>query len=272
VAFVSFLLVDNGATAVVQAMRIAPWRRNRGIYSMIQQFIARNLQSNHPEVTQVQFKLFVSPQPSQLAKYELLHSKAVVSVVLPNDQLVDSMKMIRRRVEGSFSGTPPDVLGSSEVLNLFEDPNTTKCLLPKGLLVQSILPLTTHKSNLELLLQQGVIWLYSKPEDYIASSRFLSLGTPLFTVPLAEHMYQLEIDLFGTDPSLAQTHVLHQLRAAVRSLPLGGSIVCRLSTEMCLQETIENLWKGMTLFHNYTEYVLQRASPPSGKTGIRHKM
>ncbi|KAG8431644.1 hypothetical protein GDO86_020628 [Hymenochirus boettgeri] len=66
-----------------------------------------------------------------------------------------------------------------------------------------------------------------------ASSCFLSLGTPLFTVPLAEHMYQVKIDLFGTDPSLAQTHILHQLRVTVGSLPLGGSIVCRVSAEMC---------------------------------------
>ncbi|KAG8431646.1 hypothetical protein GDO86_020630 [Hymenochirus boettgeri] len=83
VGFGSFLLVDNGVTALLQAMRVAPWRRNRGIYKALQQFLFDHLQSNHSEVTTIRIKLLVIPRPSHLADYELVHTKAFIFVVLP---------------------------------------------------------------------------------------------------------------------------------------------------------------------------------------------
>ncbi|KAM4747506.1 uncharacterized protein WCC33_005073 [Rhinophrynus dorsalis] len=167
VAFTSFLLVDGGITAVVEGLRVAPWGRGRGIAGIIQKFCFDTLHSDHPEVTKVCLTRVEDPPSSMMEKYRLIHSKAVVSVIFPGDQLEEILRMLEHRVSSTCGGTPhvPSVLSPAEVLHLFEEPGKREGLLPGGLFIQSWLPLSFHKSNLELLLGRGLHWLYSEPCD-----------------------------------------------------------------------------------------------------------
>ncbi|XP_063302074.1 histidine N-acetyltransferase-like [Pelobates fuscus] len=77
---------------------------------------------------------------------------------------------------------------------------------------------------------------------------FLSLGSPMFPVPLGEGKHRLDIDLFGTDLSFAKIHVLYQLKEAVKKLSTGGSIICFVYIEESLHAGLNNFFEGFTPF------------------------
>ncbi|XP_041443268.1 histidine N-acetyltransferase-like, partial [Xenopus laevis] len=182
--------------------------------------------------------------------------KVVVSVILPHDQLEHAIKLLKHHMQSAYGRKPLDALTPEEVLSLFENSHTAEELLPKGLLIQGWLPLSTHKSNLELLIQRGVVWFHSehceetsdcesntKSRDtsgtIFPSSGFLSLGTPPYSVPLGDGMYRFDIDLFGTDPISAKTHVLQQLIKGVQLLPPGLTPVPQWKEQIVLEQNLK---------------------------------
>ncbi|XP_031753493.1 uncharacterized protein LOC100145250 isoform X1 [Xenopus tropicalis] len=301
VGFLCFMLVDDGTTAVADGLRVAPWMRGRGVAKALQKFCLDNLHSNHPTVTKIRF--FLGPkdiEPAVLNKYHLLNSKALISVVIPYEQMEEKIKLLEGRLEGVGGRRPLVALSPTEVLYLFEDPCTTERLLPKGLLIQSSLPVSIRRSNLELLFRQGVVWFYSQPsaspkssdasEVHVApditESRnhdsapthqepsspnvapltcssslpspstlscspcgFLSLGTPPFPVSIGGGMLRFDIDLFGTDPVSAQTHVLHQLIEMQRVLPAGTNVVFCMYAETSLCPELTRFCQAITPSH-----------------------
>ncbi|KAE8620251.1 hypothetical protein XENTR_v10010164 [Xenopus tropicalis] len=292
VGFMSFLLVDDGTTAVAEALRVAPWMRGRGIAGAIQQFSLDFLRSNYPGATRIRFSGTSETPPTIMSRCRKVHSKSLISVVIPYEQMEEKIKLLEGRLEGVGGRRLPVALSPSEVLRLFEDPCTTERLLPKGLLIQSWFPLSTHRSNLELLRQRGVVWLYSQPSASISeictgthdspytpqepsapiplslpissslpnpsivshtSCGFLSLGTPPFPVPLGDGMCRFDIDLFGTDPVSAQSHVLHQLIEMQRVLPAGGGAVCYLFAETSLFPELNQFCQGLEPFYKVIE-------------------
>ncbi|KAG8431647.1 hypothetical protein GDO86_020631 [Hymenochirus boettgeri] len=98
VAFDSFVLVDGGFTAVMQGLRVAPWIRGCGVAGIIQRKCIDTLRSNHPNVTKVRLTRAQDPSPSIKSKYHLVHSKAVVSLILRNDQLTDAIMLLEQKV------------------------------------------------------------------------------------------------------------------------------------------------------------------------------
>ncbi|OCT59437.1 probable N-acetyltransferase 16 [Xenopus laevis] len=274
VGFESYVLVDAGVTAVFQGLRVASWKRSSGVAGIIQRICIDHLQSNHPDVTTIRLTRVEDP-PSSVSKYRLLHSKAVVSVILHHDQLDHAVKLLKHRVASACERRPLDALTPEEVLSLFENSCTASGLLPNGLLIQGWLPLSTHRSNLELLLQRGIVWFHSehceetsdcdstsKSRDAsgticpFSSSGFLSLGTPPYSVPLGDGMHRFDIDLFGTDPISAKTHVLHQLIKGVQLLPPGAGIVCFLYAEMSLHAELTNFCQDLTPFPLWKQQIV----------------
>ncbi|OCT59435.1 histidine N-acetyltransferase [Xenopus laevis] len=278
VGFDSYLLVDGGVTAVVQGLRVAPWMRGYGIAGVMQQFCFDVLRSEHPEVSKVRLTRGEDPPAAMLNKYRLVHSKAVISVVIPNDQLEDTIKLLKQRVENVDGKAPVFSRSPEEVRSWFENSFNAEGLFPKGILVQDWLPLSNHRSNLELLLQRGVLWCYSNslksstynslhanqeptsaslphssslPNTFITSDstcEFLSLGTPPISVPLEDGMHRYDIDLFGIDPVAAKAHILHQLTEALRVLPRDGGMVCLLYVEEILRAELTQFCQGITPF------------------------
>ncbi|XP_075439419.1 histidine N-acetyltransferase-like [Ascaphus truei] len=290
VGFESFLLVDGGVTAVVEGLRVAPWVRSQGVARVIQRFCVDTLRSAHPEVTRVRLSRSENPPAAMLEKYQLVHSKAVLSVVLPPSQLWETVELLQTRVLSAEGRSPPDpsILEPPDVLSLFEGQPAAEGLLPGGLLIQGWLPVTPHRGNLDLLLGRGLLWLYSHPCDVMGacdvtdnsntnirqapnkpgdltapsppsalpSPGFLSLGTPLFPVPLEGGVHRLDIDLFGTDPVCAGSHILHQLRRGVWAAPAGAGIVCIMYAEESLRGEIARLCQGLAPFHLVREQLV----------------
>ncbi|XP_073510517.1 probable N-acetyltransferase 16 [Phyllobates terribilis] len=273
VGFESFILVDDGTTAVVEGLRVAPWMRGQGVAGLIQKFCFAALHSDHPEVKRVRLTRAENPPAAMLTKYKVINSKAVLSLLLPADQLKTALTLLESRVNNFDRSKDLYVLGEEEILKFFEESETREELLPGGFLVQGWLPLTTHKSNLHLLLNRQIAWLYSHPgesSDLVSSSevstssggtqtyleRFLSLGTPPFPVPFAEGIHRLDIDMFGNDPSCAKVHILQQMKVAVQALPAGSGMICVLYADQSLRSEIEQLCEGLTPFHIVREQMI----------------
>ncbi|OCT90559.1 histidine N-acetyltransferase isoform X2 [Xenopus laevis] len=301
VGFSLFVLIDGGTTAVFDCLRIAPGMRGHGIARELQQYCLDYGWSKHLEVKTILFMEESETAKRVLTQYQQVHSKAIISVLIPHDQMEEKIKLLEHRLE-SLGGRRPVVvaLSPSEVLHLFDNPNTTEELLPKGLLIQSWIPYSTCRSNLELLLRRGVVWFYSQPSSIsprsneicigtpiskfstrdscnthqepsasnpvplphsssqpsplpCTSSHFLSLGCSPFPVPLGNGTYCFEIDLFGTDPTSAQTHVLHQLIEMQRVLPSGATVVCYLFAEKSLRDELTQFCQGLEPFNEVTE-------------------
>ncbi|KAM3926662.1 putative N-acetyltransferase 16 [Leptodactylus fuscus] len=273
VGFESFILVDDGTTAVLEGLRVAPWMRGRGVAGLIQKFCLDTLQSNYPEVKRVRMTRAENPPASVLAKYKVISSKAVVSVLIPADQLDTTIKLLESRVNNLDKSKNLSVLGAEEILRFFEESKSREDLLPGGLIVQGWHPFGTHKSNLNLLLKQKIVWMYSHLGDssgLTASSKatttsgdsqaylegFLSLGTPPFPVPLAEGIYRLDIDMFGNDPFYAKVHVLEQLKIGVQALPAGTGLVCLLFADESLRTEVGQLCEGLTPLYVVKEQMI----------------
>ncbi|XP_069838120.1 histidine N-acetyltransferase-like [Dendropsophus ebraccatus] len=274
VAFESFILVDDGTTAVLEGLRVAPWLRGRGVAGLIQNFCLDTLRSDHPEVKRVRLTRVENPPASLLTKYKVIgDSKAVMPFHIPADQLESAIKLLDSRVYNLDVSKNISVLGPEEILTFFEESKTREELLPGGLLVQGWLPLSTCKSNLNILLKQKIVWIYSHAGDSgdsASSSKvtarhsgthaylegFLSLGTPPYPVPFAEGIHRLDINLFGNDPSCAKVHILQQLKINVQSLPAGGGIICILYADETLRTELEQLCAGLTPFHISREQMI----------------
>ncbi|XP_063786229.1 histidine N-acetyltransferase-like [Pseudophryne corroboree] len=173
VGFESFLLVDGGVTAVVEGLRVAPWMRGQGVAGIIQNFCINAIRADHPEVKTVSMTRTENPPPSLLKKYSIINCKAIIFMHLPSDQVEEGLKLLESRVDNSERSINHSVLGPTEVLKLFERTKLEEELLPGRRLVQCWLPLTTHKANLELLLERRIVWLYCHPcdtGDFLAES------------------------------------------------------------------------------------------------------
>uniref|UniRef100_A0A8C5MD23 N-acetyltransferase domain-containing protein n=1 Tax=Leptobrachium leishanense TaxID=445787 RepID=A0A8C5MD23_9ANUR len=253
VAFDSFLVVDGGVAAVLQGLRVAPWMRGRGVAGIIQKFTLDTLRLDHPDVTKIRLTRAEDPPPTMLNKYSFLHSKAVIPVYLSAHELEEALKVLESRIPSTCQEFPPPVfLDYSEVHRLFSGPLQEGDLLPRRLLIQAWLPITTCKANLDLMQRWRVrcsditndgsaskddnISVSGTGPSSAAVKGFLSLTSPMFPVPLGDGKHRLDIDLFGTDLSCAKIHILLLLKEAVKALPTGGSIVCILYAEESLRD------------------------------------
>uniref|UniRef100_A0A8C5M7D9 Histidine N-acetyltransferase C-terminal domain-containing protein n=1 Tax=Leptobrachium leishanense TaxID=445787 RepID=A0A8C5M7D9_9ANUR len=232
VAFDSFLVVDGGVTAVLQGLRVAPWLRGRGVAGIIQKFTLDTLRLDHPDVTKIRLTRTEDPPPTMLNKYRLLHSKV--------NSISNMSNRLSRLPSTSQDFPPPVFLDYSEVRSLFSGPLKEEDILPGRFLIQSWLPITTCKANLDLTQR----W------------RVQCLGTPMFPVPLGDGKNRLDIDLFGTDLSCAKIHVVFQLKEAVKALPTGGSVVCSVFAEEILRDGLTGFLDGITLFSRCREQLV----------------
>ncbi|XP_044139205.1 histidine N-acetyltransferase-like [Bufo gargarizans] len=273
VGFTSIVLVDDGTTAGVEDLRVAPWIRGHGVAGLIRRCFLETLHSNHPEVKRLRFTRDENPPASMLTTFKVISSKAVMSVYIPADQLKTTLRLLESGVNNLDRSKKLSVLGPEEILSFFEESKTKQPLLPGGFLIQDCLPLTTAKSNLNLLLKRQIVWIYSHPgdsSDSACSSKdttscdgphsnlegFLSLGSPPYPVPFAEGAHCLDIDMFGNDPYCAKVHVLEQLKIGVQALPAGSSIICIIYADESLRSELTQLCEGLTPFDNSREQMI----------------
>ncbi|XP_040271077.1 histidine N-acetyltransferase-like [Bufo bufo] len=265
VAFESFIVLDDGTTAVMEGLRVAAEMRRRGVGGVIDRFCWNVLCSDHPKVKILRFSRSENPPAIMLETCKRITCKAVIPVLVTADQLEAKLRLLESRVNNEDKSKKLSVLGPEEILRFFES-KTKEQLLPGGLLVQGWFPIAAQKSNLDLLLKREIVWIYSHPEDssdsassskvtpgsngpHASPEGFLSLGSQPFLVPIADKVYYIDIDLFGNDPSCAKVHVLEQLKIGVKGLPAGSGILFILYAEESLRTELVQLCEGLNIFY-----------------------
>ncbi|XP_068130178.1 histidine N-acetyltransferase-like [Hyperolius riggenbachi] len=286
VAFESYLLVDDGETAVMQGIRVAPWARGRGFSVQIHKFCLDTLRSNHPRVRRIRLAQSEHLTPHLVKDFRVLHTKAVVGVILQLDKLEEAMKLLEARLHRGGHPNNCTVLEPVEVFKLFDASEIVEALLPKNILVQSWLPLTPVRSNLEMLFESNIVWFYSEehtvncplkcpntpsasdkyntrsspslsPSLPTSSAGFLSLGTPPYPVPWGDNTYYFDIDLFGVEVESAKHHILEQFKLCTRGLPAGGSILCFMIAEESLRTELHRWCQGLTPYRHISELIIR---------------
>ncbi|XP_044134692.1 histidine N-acetyltransferase-like [Bufo gargarizans] len=272
VAFESFILVDDGTTAVMEGLRVATEMRKRGVGGLIYGFCLNVIHSDHPEVKIVRFVLSQNPPAIALETSKMITCKAVLPVLVTADQLEAKLRLLESQVNNEDRSKKLSVLGPEEILRFFES-KTLEQLLPGGLLVQGWFAIAAQKSNLDLLLKRELVWIYSHPgdsSDSTSSSKvtpgsdglhaspegFLSLGSQPFLVPIADKVYYIDIDLFGNDPSCAKVHVLEQLKIGLKRLPAGSGILFIIYAEESLRTELVQLCEGLNILHFLREQII----------------
>ncbi|XP_044132850.1 histidine N-acetyltransferase-like [Bufo gargarizans] len=229
VGFESFIVVDDGTTAVVEDLRVAAEMRRRGVGGVIRRFCWGVMRSDYPEVKRVRSSVAGNSSANMVETCKRITCKAVIPVLVTADQLEAKLRLLESRVNNEDRSKKLSVLGPEEILRFLEESKTREQLLPGGFLVQSWSSIAAQKSNLDLLLKREIVWIYSHPEDSSDSASsskvtpgsngpqaspegFLSLGSQPYPVPFADRLCYIDIDLFGNDPSCAKVHVLEQLK------------------------------------------------------------
>ncbi|XP_044132852.1 histidine N-acetyltransferase-like [Bufo gargarizans] len=272
VGFESFIVVDDGTTAVVEDLRVAAEMRRRGVGGVIERFCWDVIRSDHPEVIRLRFSRSENPPALNVKTCKIITCKALISVLVTADQLEAKLRLLESRVNNEDRSKKLSFLGPEEILRFFES-KTKEQLLPGGLLVQGWLPIAAQKSNLDLLLKQEIVWIYSHPEDSSDSASsskvtpgsdgpdaspegFLSLGSQPHPVPIADRAHYIDIDLFGNDPSCAKVHVLEQLKIRVKGLPAGSGIIFVLYAEESLRTELVQLCEGLNIYYCIREQII----------------
>ncbi|XP_040271080.1 probable N-acetyltransferase 16 [Bufo bufo] len=273
VGFESFIVVDDGTTAVVEDIRVAAEMRRRGVGGVIQRFCWDVICSDHPEVKRVRSAVAGNPSAIMVKTCKMITCKAVIPVLVSADQLEAKLRLLESRVNNEDRSKKLSVLGPEEVLRFLEESKTREQLLPGGLLVQSWSPIAAQKSNLDLLLKRELVWIYSHPEDssdsassskvtpgsdgpHASPEGFLSLGSQPYPMPFADRLCYIDIDLFGNDPSCAKVHVLEHLKIGVKGLPAGSGIILVLYAEKSLQTELVQLCEGLNIYCCIIEQII----------------
>ncbi|XP_038642881.1 histidine N-acetyltransferase isoform X2 [Scyliorhinus canicula] len=229
IALVSANVVDDGCTAVVEGLRVAPMERGKGIAGIIQQYCFDLIRAQFPEVKVRRYTRSGYLGPETLAKFRLICKQEILLLRF-------ELEEIRPKLDAAISqlkacGTEwedPILLRASDVQRVFLNPNVVGGVLPGKTIVLDWAPYRPLQSNLEILLKKNLIWLADGQEE----PRVLSLGATPYRIPMGADYNCLSIDLFGKHFPSARNQFLAQLQRGIGTLQ--GSLYCLLYLDPCL--------------------------------------
>lgn len=108
--------------------------------------------------------------------------------------------------------------------------------LPGGAIIQDWQPLKIIESNFEILARQNLSWFVDGLSE---KPLFMSFHTPPYPVPLNGGSVRLNIDMFGTDVSLAKRALTAHLNT------VKGEIQCAVVIHIYMHQS---LWEDMRRF------------------------
>ncbi|KAM9500766.1 histidine N-acetyltransferase-like [Clarias gariepinus] len=227
VALDSALVVDGGQTVVLEGLRVCISERGHGVAGVIQRVTDRYIKQVYPNVTTKRLTRRDNPGPEKLSKFIFLACRAVLSLCVEAESFKRFISGLKTKLE-----CPPEsdwhsnnshklfVLKDSQQLKtLLLDPDLSSRLqLPGGAIIQDWQPLRPMESNLEILERRNLTWVV----DSVKQPMFMSFHTPPYSIPFNGGSLRLNIDMFGTDVTIAKkalvTHfeqVLEEIRGTV---------------------------------------------------------
>lgn len=126
---------------------------------------------------------------------------------------------------------------SHQLKELLLDPDLSLRLqLPGGAIIQDWQPLKPIESNLEILERRNLTWLVN---CFNEKPKFMSLHTPPYPVPFRGGSLRFNIDMFGTDTSIARKALIGHLEQVLKEI--HGTVMVHIYMP-------QTIWEGMRQF------------------------
>ncbi|KAA0723209.1 Histidine N-acetyltransferase [Triplophysa tibetana] len=206
VALESSLVVDGGKTVVVEGLRVCPTERGLGLAGVIQRFADGYVKKVYPTVKNKRLTRADNPGPEKLSKFTYLDKRAILSLCGDSETFDGFVSYLKAKLSVSDGSTRYPLvtkrIDQAALKGLLLNPDVSSRLqLPGGAIIQDWQPLDLLESNLEVLARRNLSWFV---DDLNEKHLFMSFHTPLYPVPFNGGSLRLNIDMFGTDASLAK--------------------------------------------------------------------
>ncbi|KAM4678474.1 putative N-acetyltransferase 16 [Discoglossus pictus] len=253
IALLSMFIVDDGETALLEGLRVAPWERGRGVAGVLQRFCCQLVKHRYPSVRAMRLTRDDKLNAKELSKYRVIAKQGILLVSFNALELSSRLATIPLP-PGPSHPSPPVLLSQDEVCAVFlERGGLLRDLLPNQTLIQDWQPFQALPGNHDLLRRKSLRWMVDDP----ALPRVASLCTAPFPVPAGPLCFYLNIDIFGSALRGAQEQLIAHLAAHITSLP--GDVRCQLFLPPSMWRPMADFCTavlGLKLEKGYTEQYL----------------
>ncbi|MCI4377432.1 hypothetical protein PGIGA_G00203520 [Pangasianodon gigas] len=248
VALNSALVVDGGQTVVLEGLRVCPSERGHGVAGVIQRVADRYIKQVYPSVTTKQLTRRDNPGPEKLSKFIFLACQAILSLFGEAESFKGFVSGLKTKLESTEKSDGPGnnnqklfVLKDSHQLKaILLDPDLSLRLqLPGGAIIQNWQPLKPMESNLEILERRNLTWMVDCFDD---KPMFMSFHTPPYPVPFNGGSLRFNIDMFGTDVSIAKKALIAHLEQVIEEI--HGSVVVHVYMPQTFWEAMRQFCEG----------------------------
>lgn len=133
---------------------------------------------------------------------------------------------------------------------LLLDPDVSSRLqLPGGAIIQDWQPLDLLESNLEILARRNLLWFVDGMNE---KPLFMSFHTPQYPVPFNGGSLRLNIDMFGTDASLAKIALTAHLNTVKDEIQ--GTVLIHVYMHLSLWEDMRQFCEGHEGVKQWSNY------------------
>ncbi|XP_023685019.1 histidine N-acetyltransferase-like isoform X1 [Paramormyrops kingsleyae] len=254
IALQSVCVIDDGQTALVEGLRVAPQERGKGVARVLLKFCSQMVKSRYPSVKVSRLTRDDPLGPRDLQKYQLIAKQGILLFEFQAEKLRQRLADLGSEL-GTVQMDRPVRLESEELQRLLLNEDVARDILPNGTIVQDWQPFRLLPGNVQMLLQREVDWM----ADDMLRPTVLSLCSAPFLVPLSLGCHCLTIDIFGRVLEPVQQQVLAHLEHSTHSLT--GRVVCQMFLAPPLWELLANFCcgtLGAELVQGYSEqYVVE---------------
>ncbi|XP_053537305.1 N-acetyltransferase 16, like isoform X1 [Ictalurus punctatus] len=248
VALDSALVVDGGQTVVLEGLRVCPSERGCGVAGVIQRVTDCYVKQVYPSVTTKRLTRADNPGPENLSKFIFLSCQAILSVFGEAESFKRFISGLKAKLESteksdghSNNNQKLFVLKDRHQLKsiLMEPDLSLRLQLPGGAIIQDWQPLKPIESNLEILERRNLTWMVDCFDD---KPMFMSLHTPPYPVPFNAGSLRFNIDMFGTDASLARRALIAHLEQIIEKI--HGTVLVHVYMPKTFWEVMRQFCEG----------------------------
>ncbi|XP_067258181.1 histidine N-acetyltransferase-like [Chanodichthys erythropterus] len=243
VALESGLVVDGGETVIVEGLRVCPNERGRGLAGVIQKFVDGYIKKVYPNVKTKRLTRD-DPGPEKLRKFTLLARRAILSLLGNSEDFNSFVSGLKEKLDpsdGSNSSRPLLPIKDFDALKalLLDSDLSSRLQLPGGAIIQDWEPLKLMESNLHILARRNLTWFV---DGSCGKPLFMSLHTPPYPIPFNGGSLRFNIDLYGTDTSLAKKALIAHLDSAKSEIQ--GIVVVHIYMQKAIWEDLKQFCVG----------------------------
>ncbi|XP_064409572.1 histidine N-acetyltransferase-like [Latimeria chalumnae] len=253
VALQSAFIIDDGKTAVLEGLRVAPWERGKGIAKAIHRSCRDFLKTHYPGVKRERrTALGAALGHKAISDLSLLCTRVILYLRFKTEDIQKITEELMMKLIQSEEYYQPVTLQADQVRRIYLDSKVINSLLPEKTIIQDWQPFQPLKTNLNILLGRQNTWI----AESIDKPTFLSLATFPYRVPLEEG-FRFNVELFGNDLTGAKNLFLSQMQSLPQSL--NALVFCLVYFDPSLKEGMMAFCEktpGLERFNECLEQVL----------------